>query len=132
MMTIPFFHRMQMAQLLGLIVCYLLLSLLFSAVLTQARLQRVIDGPIQLARNQIWQDSAELGELAETQALFALRSQEVLSHLQWHNPLQVLATCGFESSNSATNGLRFPITLQLPSQGGALRLAMQCDVHWLP
>ncbi len=132
MMTIPFFHRMQMAQLLGLIVCYLLLSLLFSAVLTQARLQRVIDGPIQSARNQIWQDSAELGEQAETQALFALRSQEVLSHLQWHNPLQVLATCGFESSNSATNGLRFPITLQLPPQGGAQRLAMQCDVQWLP
>ncbi|EOB6258326.1 hypothetical protein ACHELR_000310 [Vibrio fluvialis] len=132
MNLISFVRRAPIARVFGLTVCYLLISLLVSVIQTQARLQQLIDGPIEAARSLVWRDSAELGEQAETQVLFALQSRETLNHLQWHNPLQVLATCGFESSNSATNGLRFPITLQLPSQGEAQRLSMQCDVQWLP
>lgn len=132
MNLISFVRRAPIARVFGLTVCYLLISLLVSVIQTQARLQQLIDGPVEAARSLVWRDSAELGEQAETQVLFALQSRETLNHLQWHNPLQVLATCGFESSNSATNGLRFPITLQLPSQGEAQRLSMQCDVQWLP
>ncbi|MCG6340368.1 hypothetical protein K6U19_03765, partial [Vibrio fluvialis] len=71
MNLISFVRRAPIARVFGLTVCYLLISLLVSVMQTQARLQQLIDGPIEAARSLVWRDSAELGEQAETQVLFA-------------------------------------------------------------